>query len=392
MVHYNAQRGFHDPLDSFRSDIERLEYMQGRKDVWCVQASKALTSFFRDLPRVQWTSPEVQEALQQWDGLTESHLKDFVPISLSSSLYHHTRAHMPPSDAWLDSWYAASCKRIGGFDAQGLSNSLYAHAMLGMVPPRVWLDDWHAASQKRISEFTPQNLCNSLYGLAVAHILGADTQKTAYELVQAWQKKGNDIAQCDYRSVSQFYLASRVFGWDVAPEIREAAKNMLRDVGYSSNERNMERVLETYGDQQKEVCGGMRIIGFAREAQHPLTFSASDLCVMLRDKQGKRHELYLEIDGVGHFVRNASGDLQPNGSTLMRNHLMQRWAQQTGGGFAVIYGLPKNAGKDVLAAALEKAIGEALNEKQKLPDGMVSFLEPEGKIKNVPVQGCTVGE
>lgn len=350
--------------------MQRLSVPHAYNREWGNAMSRTLTKRFRDLPRDRWGTPETKQALEQWDALSAPHLDSFSALGLTASFYWHAKAQYVPSTRWMQEWYKESYGKLVGFDAQGLINSLYGHALLGTRPPHDWLTQWQRTVESRHAQLPDRELSLGLYALSVMYLLKADVGHTAKMLAEELRLR---FAARDYaipiQDAHQFYLASSVFGWKEDSRLVQAVWGGDVAQGESATEGRIGRMLGNACKRQRAVAG-WKVLNVEKEALHPLTLSPSDFRLTLAStKSGSICEMYLEVDGNTHFVQHPSGVMRHNGKTVLRDHLMQRWARQTGGGFGSIP--MQKADGDMLWRELESAISGAM---ERVPQRVVTSV------------------
>lgn len=362
---YSNSRGFESSLlQVFQDRLKSLTKSKPSSEphTWANLSQRALVFAITDAiskdGNSQFADSQWQTAINQWQELTCDRLKDFDKVDLSASLYSFSKIPQLPQNTWLNAWYHASHDKLTNFDTQALANSLYAHALLGITPPSYWLDAWYSASHDKLKNFKTQELSNSLYALAVMHILGKDVTATAdmlkNELDSRIEQNENSLTPL---GASQYMLASKVLGWDITPEVQKIAKKSHQDHETSQVENKVANALKNL--QTRLAQKSVKITSIEREALHPETLSPADFKITLTNKEGKSQFIYLEVDGHHHFIKNPDGSHHPNGRTLIRNHLMQNYAQKTRSGFTVIDQIQHHSSNEDISSIVVEAIKSA---------------------------------
>jgi hypothetical protein len=301
------------------------------------------------------TRIRLEGLMDAFDASTAAELEKIEDADLIAALNNHWKLRLQPSLEWTQAWYRTSQKRMASFDTKAFATALYSLSMLRMQPPEAWMKRWLSHTQPMLAT-CEQPFCNIAYALAGQLLEGtmipaAYRQALGKELAHRSTNQPGPIGQY-HAAVTLLELPQPDWLRDAKPILSETYRPTRRQ---SSLESEFREHIRPYLEQCKD-CVEPRW-----EKWSSFTYSPLDLALYHKPGKagGRQANLYVQLDGVGHFVKDAVGVLMLDGkssiqSAVLKKHLgpHERLMRVSGRDFA---GNPERTVQEVMATLTELA-------------------------------------
>jgi hypothetical protein len=267
------------------------------------------------------TRIRLETAVDAWDAATCRGLARLDISRLVAVLNAHWKLRLQPSAEWMQEWYRVSQVRLGGFDGQALATSLYSLSMLRLKPPAEWMRAWLKQTENHWPAYEEQTYSNMLYALAGQKLEGS-VIPTAYVLSMARGLENRATEQAG--PVMQYHAATTLFDLKQPEWLKQAKKGMQAKFLASSRRSSLEEQFFVLFQSQLGALGSTIVA--RREKWSPYTLSPIDLALFHEPGKagGRVANLYVQLDGVGHFVKDDEGAMLLNGKGMIQSALMEK--------------------------------------------------------------------
>ncbi|KJV55018.1 RAP domain protein [Orientia chuto str. Dubai] len=135
------------------------------------------------------------EFLNAWTNQAIALIDEFVPQSLSNSIWALGHLEIKPSEPFIKAWMHQATNIMCSFNSQNLSNSIWALGHLEIKPSEPFIKAWMHQATNIMCSFNSQNLSNSVWALEHLEI------KPSEPFIKAWMHQTTNI-MCSFNSQS----------------------------------------------------------------------------------------------------------------------------------------------------------------------------------------------
>ncbi len=201
-------------------------------------------------------------------------------------------------------WEEQTIAQMDKFNPQDLSTSLSAYASLGIVPSAAFLKGWEKQTIAQMDKFNPQDLSTSLWAAAAIDSFSSEnhTLKSFYRVLTPYIQNIDDfgdISKRQIRDADMWFSGDSNINTPLQREIRSSLEEGLLfafiKAGYNTDD-------------------GSSLVSRFKQS---IDFKVSK----------KNSSILVEVDGPTHYVRNQSGGIRHNGTTLFRSALLNKFAK-----------------------------------------------------------------
>lgn len=267
------------------------------------------------------TRVRLETAVDAWDAATCEGLARLDTSRLVAVLNAHWKLRLQPSTAWMQEWYRVSQSRLGGFDGPALATSLYSLSMLRLKPPAEWMQTWLNHTEHQWANYDEQAYCNMLYALAGQKLEGSIIPSPyVLSMVRGLENRATDQAG----PVMQYHAATTLFDLPQPEWLKQAKQGMQAKFMASARRSSLEEQFFDLFQPQLKTLGSTVVA--RREKWSPYTLSPIDLALFHQPGEagGRVANLYVQLDGIGHFVKDHEGAMLLDGKGAIQSAVMEK--------------------------------------------------------------------
>lgn len=319
------RRDREDLIHSLGAALSQMERALAAREILPVrlQAFRNLTLTFA--PHMATLDKETRVRLENnvdaFDASTIPELGRLQPVDLAAWLNNHWKLRLQPSEQWMDAWFRASSAIMHNFDERDASTALYSLAMLRIKPPEDWMQKWLSHTRPLLARCGDHAFCNIAYAAAGQSLEGVMIpsdfrQALARQLmVRVTEQPG---------PIGQYHAAATLLDLPQPEWLRRAAPKLAEHFQparrRSSLESGFANLIQPHLTQLQD-CVNPRWEKWCSYTHSPL-----DLVLYYTPTEaGERHaNLYVQLDGIGHFVKDPLGAPVLDGKSTIQSAVLEK--------------------------------------------------------------------
>jgi hypothetical protein len=298
----------------------------------------------------------LEEALDAWDELSTPALSGFDATGLALALSSHWKLRLQPRAEWQAQWFVHSRRQLAQMDDELLVTSLYAVSMLGMHPPEDWMQAWHDAACARWPNFNEQAFSNASYALAGLSLEGVEVPAECREVIT---HEIGTRTSATLSVINQLHAVTTLLQIPEPSWLAEGKGKLRESTPPPSRQSTLEQDFFSHFKPLVQAQKGQ--VSLRREVWSPKTCTHIDAVVKYHPRAPDEPlaTLYLQLDGISHFIKNDIGERMLDGPSRIQSAVLQSQLGPTEGIYRLsgrhFAGGPEHAAIEVMEALMKLA-------------------------------------